>query len=254
MSTAIIIPARMASTRLPGKPLLDIAGRPMVIRVWERLRRIRGVQAVIIATPDAEIADAARAFGADAVMTSADHQSGTDRVAEAARRVRADVIVNVQGDEPLVDPAHVAAALKALRVRGAVMATLKGPLTTLDELNSHNVVKVVTDTRGRALYFSRSPIPSTFTGRYVLLPTGADDPVGRHIGLYAFTKRFLAAFTALARTPLERTESLEQLRALEHGFHIQVGHVARASLNVDSPEDLARVRALYRLRKAGGGS
>ena len=221
----------------------------MVIRVWERLRRVRGVGAIVIATPDQEIVDAARAHGAEAMMTSADHRSGTDRVAEAARRIRAEVIVNVQGDEPLVDPAHVAAVVKALCAPRAVMATLKGPLTTLDELNDPNVVKVVTDARGRARYFSRSPIPSTFPGRFVMLPTGPRDPVGRHLGIYAFRRPFLMKFAALPRTHLEQIESLEQLRALEHGYPIHVGHVARASINVDSPGDLARVRALWSRRK-----
>jgi 3-deoxy-manno-octulosonate cytidylyltransferase (CMP-KDO synthetase) len=254
MTATVIIPARMSSTRLPGKPLLDIAGRPMVIRVWERLRRMRGVDAVVIATPDDEVARAARAFGADAVMTSADCRTGTDRVAEAARKMHADVVVNVQGDEPLVEPAHVLAAIRALQSsNGAGMATLKGPLTTLDELNDHNVVKVVTDARGRALYFSRSPIPSVSSGRYVMLPTGPKDPVGRHVGIYAFKRRFLWAFAALPRTPLERAESLEQLRALEHGHEIRVGHVGHASTNVDSPEDLERVRAIYRSGRTGGG-
>jgi 3-deoxy-manno-octulosonate cytidylyltransferase (CMP-KDO synthetase) len=207
---------------------------------------MRGIRTVVIATPDREVADAARAFGADAVMTSARHASGTDRVAEAARGLHADIVVNVQGDEPLIDPAAVRKAIGTLTgKRGAVMSTLKAPITSLQEYNDHNVVKVVVDRSGRALYFTRSPIPSQSTGHYVMLPTGRGDPVGRHIGVYVFRSAFLRRFTALPRTPLEQAESLEQLRALEHGYAIHVAHVPVASLNVDSTEDLERVRRIY---------
>jgi 3-deoxy-manno-octulosonate cytidylyltransferase (CMP-KDO synthetase) len=241
MKIAIVIPARMSSTRLPGKPLLDIGGRPMVVRVWERLSRIPGVSTVVIATPDGEIAEAAERFGARHVITSASCRSGTDRVAEAAERMRADVIVNVQGDEPLVDPRHVTAAVGAVAGRrGAVMSTLRCPLSGSAEFTDPNAVKVLTDRAGRALYFSRSAVPFGMSAP-VRFPTGGGDPVGRHIGIYAFTKKFLLKFASLPRTPLEKLESLEQLRAMEHGHPIHTAFVTRAARGVDTMEDLIRV-------------
>ncbi len=230
-----IIPARMASTRFPGKPLADLQGKPVVRWVYERAAQARSISDVLVATPDQEIADVVSAFGGRAVMTSALHRSGTDRVAEAAQTTSADIVVNVQGDEPLISPDSIDRAVEPLVADPqAEMASL---MMRVDRVSAAdpNLVKVVVDRQGFALYFSRSLIPYDRDG-------GADAPVYGHIGLYAYRRDFLIRFAALEPTPLEKSESLEQLRAIEHGFRIRMMEVAERPLGVDTPEDLERVR------------
>lgn len=250
MGFRVVIPARYASTRLPGKPLVDIAGQPMIVRVAAAASRAR-TDGVWVATDDERIASAVRHHGFNAVMTRADHVSGTDRIAEVAEQLRwsdADIVVNVQGDEPLLDPALMEAVAAALSGDpGAAMATAAHPITEASDFFNPNVVKVVCDTRGRALYFSRAPIPwdrDRFAGTRETLP--ADLPAQRHIGLYAYRVGFLRRFGELAASPLERCESLEQLRALWHGYPIQVVSVdVPPAPGVDTAEDLERVRKLF---------
>jgi 3-deoxy-manno-octulosonate cytidylyltransferase (CMP-KDO synthetase) len=234
----VIIPARYESTRLPGKPLADLHGQPMIQRVYERAQRARGVARVLVATDDERIRAAVTAFGGDVVMTGRAHRTGTDRIAEVAESLDADVVVNVQGDLPLLDPALVDAAVAPLRAdAGLPMATIKTPIGERAELENPNVVKVVTDRDGYALYFSRSPLPHHRDG------AGAGAALGyKHIGLYAYRRDFLLSFARLAPTPLEEAEQLEQLRALEWGFRIKVAEVAAASIEVDTPRDLERAR------------
>lgn len=248
-----IIPARYASTRLPGKPLVEIAGRPMILHVVERARAVSSISRVIVATDDARVLNVVLAAGAEAVLTSPDHVSGTDRLAEVAAQLEAEIIVNVQGDEPLIAPATIESALAPLIADDSiVMATTCEPLASVADLLNPNVVKVVTDSAGFALYFSRSPIPfpraealahgspeAALRARPELL-----DHFARHTGLYVYRRDFLLKYAGWESTPLERTESLEQLRVLEHGYRIKVVKVAHRSCGVDTPEDLAQVRAL----------
>jgi 3-deoxy-manno-octulosonate cytidylyltransferase (CMP-KDO synthetase) len=244
VSFRIVIPARYASTRLPGKPLLTIAGRPMIEHVWRRAQGT-GATDVLIATDDARIEAAALGFGARVVMTAPEHPSGTDRLAEVAAREGwpADsVVVNVQGDEPLLPAANVdqVAALLAADPDAAI-ATLMTPLCDEHDFRDPNIVKVVSDRAGRALYFSRAPIPWPRDG----LATGIS-PIGwRHIGLYAYRVGALATLASLAPTPLELTERLEQLRALENGLKISIAAAVEVpGPGVDTPDDLARVGRL----------
>jgi 3-deoxy-manno-octulosonate cytidylyltransferase (CMP-KDO synthetase) len=238
-----IIPARYASTRLPGKALALLAGRPMICHVAERTRRARGFGDVIVATDDARIARAVAATGARVVMTRADHPSGTDRLAEVAASLDADVIINVQGDLPLLDPTmveHLAARLAA--EPSLPMATLVVPIRDETEWRSPHVVKVVAGRDGRALYFSRSPIPHDRDGR-----TRPGDVLGlRHIGLYGYRRDVLLRLAGLAPTPLEERERLEQLRALEHGIAIGIVEwtAAEPLIEVDTADDLERARAV----------
>ena len=253
-AAAVIIPARYASTRLPGKPLADIGGAPLIVRVYERARLIPGVEAVVVATDDRRIAEAIEAVGGSVVLTRSDHPSGTDRIAEAAAAVTADIIVNVQGDLPCLDPAMVTPLIELLRADTSLaMATLMTPILSRAECDDPNVVKVVTDRRGRALYFSRAAIPHG--GRWDGGESG-EAPRPRfmhHIGLYAYRRPFLAAFTRLAPTPLEQAERLEQLRALEHGYPIGVASWrGGAVIEVNTPEDLERARASFEDGIAGG--
>jgi len=235
MRTAVVIPARFASERLPGKPLADIHGKAMIVRVLERARAADGVYAVVVATDDEHIAAAVREAGGDVAMTPPDCPSGSDRCAHAARQLgELDIVVNVQGDEPLLDPAAIEELLGAFSDPTVEMATLARPLEE-GELDNPNVVKVVRNLRGDALYFSRAAIP--FRRGEAAAPRA-------HVGIYAFRAAFLQAFTKLAPTPLERTERLEQLRALEHGHAIRVLDTNYRSVGVDTPEDLERVRAL----------
>jgi 3-deoxy-manno-octulosonate cytidylyltransferase (CMP-KDO synthetase) len=246
----IVIPSRYASTRLPGKPLADIAGKPMVVRVAEAARRSKAC-GVWVATDDERIAAAVRQHGFEVVMTRADHVSGTDRIAEVADRLKwadADIVVNVQGDEPLLDPALIEAVAEALRGDpDAAMATAAHPVASVEDFFNPNVVKVVCDVRGRALYFSRAPIPwdrDRFAGERDVLPDSP--PALRHVGLYAYRVGFLRRFGQLDAAPLERCESLEQLRALSYGYPIQVVCIDHPPASgVDTPEDLERVRLLF---------
>lgn len=234
LSFAIVLPARYGSTRFPGKPLAVIAGRPLIEWVWRRATEVRGAACVVVATDDTRIADTVRGFGGEVVMTSGDHATGTDRVAEAARMLDTDVVVNLQGDEPLFDPAMVEEMVGRLAADPELdIVTASHPAGSGD-LDNPNAVKVVADLSGRALYFSRSPIPSG--GGKVL----------RHVGVYAFRSDALRRFASLARTPLEESERLEQLRALENGMRIGVIRVARATIGVDVPEDAKNVEMTIR--------
>lgn len=210
----------------------------MIQHVYERAAQARGVERVLVATDDARIRDAVDAFGGDVVMTRADHRTGTDRIAEVARTLDAEVIVNVQGDLPLLDPTMVGAAVAPLLAdAGLPMATISTPISSREEFQNPNVVKVVTDREGYALLFSRSPLPHHRDGA----PAGI---LGhKHIGLYVYRRDFLLSFAQLAPTPLEQAEQLEQLRALEWGFRIKVTSVEAASIEVDTPRDLERARA-----------
>jgi 3-deoxy-manno-octulosonate cytidylyltransferase (CMP-KDO synthetase) len=253
MTFIALVPARMASTRLPGKPLADIGGVPMVVRV-ARQAALAGARRVVVAADDERVIAACDAHGVEAVLTRADHASGSDRLAEACERLGVDgaeVVVNVQGDEPLIDPALIRQCAGLLETDAeAVVATAAHPILDAAEFANPNVVKVVLDARQRALYFSRAPLPwwrdASSPGRPAL-PEGAL----RHIGLYAYRAGYLRRFPSLAMAPLERLESLEQLRVLWHGGRIVVHVAAEAPpAGVDTPEDLARVRAEVAGRQA----
>jgi 3-deoxy-manno-octulosonate cytidylyltransferase (CMP-KDO synthetase) len=238
-----VIPARYAASRFPGKPLAPIAGVPLVRRVYDGARSAKRLAQVIVATEDARIADACRAFGAEVAMTSPDHPTGTDRIAEVAAGLDAEIIVNVQGDEPLIEGSVIDAAVDALAADPSVpMSTVVHPADP-DALDDPNRVKVVMDRAGRALYFSRSRIP------YVR--EGVSMRMWQHVGLYAYRRAFLLEFVRLAPTGLERAESLEQLRALENGHAIRVATIEGdwRSVPVDVPADVAVVEAV--LRKTG---
>jgi 3-deoxy-manno-octulosonate cytidylyltransferase (CMP-KDO synthetase) len=248
----VLIPARLASTRLPDKPLADIAGVPMVVRVAQRVEQ-SGAAQVVVATDSERIADACSRHGVRAVMTRADHPSGSDRLAEACELLgleQDDLVVNVQGDEPLIDPGLVDAVAALLEKRPqASMSTAAHPIASVEEFLNPNVVKTVLQSDGLALYFSRAPIPwwrDGFAGGITALPEPA--PL-RHIGIYAYRASFLRAFPRMAQVPVESCEALEQLRALWHGHRIAVHVTDHApGAGVDTPEDLERVRALF----AGG--
>jgi 3-deoxy-manno-octulosonate cytidylyltransferase (CMP-KDO synthetase) len=234
-----VIPARYASSRFPGKVLVPIAGKTMLQHVWERASEARYLTDLVIATDDERIRAAADAFRARVVMTLPDHRSGTDRVAEAASTSNASVIVNIQGDEPLIDPAAIdAAVLGLLDQEDAPMATLKKRIENAHEITDPNVVKVVADRAGDALYFSRSPIP------FVREAPG-ETAYFKHIGLYVYRRDFLLAYPDLPVGPLEHAERLEQLRALENGFKVRVIETEYDSLGVDTPQDWERVSALF---------
>ena len=231
-----VVPARYASSRFPGKALALIAGKTMLQHVWERASGARTLTRLMIATDDERILLAARSFGATVRMTRANHASGTDRTAEVAATDTAGIIVNIQGDEPLIDPEAIDRAVTGLLESGdAPMGTLKKRIDDPRELHDQNVVKVVTDLGGNAIYFSRSAIPCARSGEAVHY---------KHIGLYVYRKAFLLGYSNLPVGPLEETEKLEQLRALENGFKIRVVETGYESLGVDTPEDLERVSAL----------
>jgi 3-deoxy-manno-octulosonate cytidylyltransferase (CMP-KDO synthetase) len=236
---AVVIPARYASTRLPAKPLYPIAGKPLVQHVWERCARAKGIEKVIVATDDRRIGDAAAAFGAEVAMTSLKHRSGTDRVAEVAKKLRGfSHIINVQGDEPLVDPGIVSKLAAALTGdRKIEMVTSASVFTPDDDLTNPNMVKVVLDREGNGLYFSRSPIP------YVR-NDGLRPRFYRHQGIYGYSTKFLLQFVQWKPGILEQAESLEQLRALENGAKIRVLLAKNAAVSVDTPEDVAAVERL----------
>ncbi len=245
-----LIPARYASSRLPGKPLADIGGKPMVVRVAERAAAA-GAERVAVATDDERVRAAVAAHGIAVCMTRADHATGTDRLSEAAAALGlADdaIVVNVQGDEPLLEPALIRAMAETLARRpDAAIATACHPITEPSEVFSPNVVKVVLDARGDAMYFSRAPIPwarDAYAQSRERVPAGL--PVYRHYGLYAYRVAFLRAYPGLAPAPVETFEALEQLRALWHGYRIAVVITdGTPAPGVDTPADLARVRALY---------
>lgn len=224
-----VIPARYASTRLPGKPLLAETGKLLIQHVVEQVRRCSRIDRILVATDDERIARAVRGFGGEAVMTSPHHPTGTDRIAEAVREVECAKVINVQGDEPEVEPEHLEMLIDLLD--GAEMATLAAPFEDPQDALLSSRVKVVIDRHHYALYFSRSRIPYA---------NGQASPALLHLGLYGYSKAFLLRYVTLDRTPLEQAERLEQLRALEHGYKIRVGVVRKASRGgIDTPEDYA---------------
>lgn len=254
--TVIVIPARYGSTRLPGKALLPIGGEPMVVRVWRKCRLAKDVDRVLVATDDERIRDAIRGAGGDAVMTSASHNSGTDRVAEAVKDMKCDAVVNVQGDEPFIEPGAITKAVDLLRRENAPPAgTLACPVRTIEDLVDPSVVKVVIGQGGDALYFSRLPVPYRSelweSGRRGWVPSAkalaGGDLAGyyRHVGVYAFRPRFLQEYSAMEPTPAEEEEKLEQLRILERGERIGVAVTGYCGYGVDTEEGLevARRRA-----------
>ena len=243
MKAICVIPARYSSTRLPGKPLKDICGKPMICRVFERASRAASVAEVIVATDDERIFQAVEKNSGRAMMTRTDHKTGTDRLAEvAAKFPDADVVVNVQGDEPLIEPSLIDELVAEFaRDDKLQMATVATELTAADEMQNPNNVKVVVDRNGNALYFSRSLIP---------FPRNAGkSPVYKHIGIYAYRRQFLIDYAAMEPTPLEQAESLEQLRALENGFKIRVIKSSCRFIGVDTAEDLQLVNEIYREEK-----
>lgn len=241
----IVIPARFGSTRFPGKALADLEGRPLIVRVAEKAAEISGADEIIVATDDSRIFEAVSSAGFTCEMT-ADHPTGTDRIGEVATRHQADIILNLQGDEPLLDPRDVDRLITAMVEEPEIdMATCAHEFTAEAEWNDANQVKVVCDVNGRALYFSRAPIPGTFPGKQRRAFEGSL----RHVGIYAFRRAALERFLRLERTPLEIAEGLEQLRALENGMRIKVVEIAGAPVGVDTPEDLELVRILWRQGK-----
>jgi 3-deoxy-manno-octulosonate cytidylyltransferase (CMP-KDO synthetase) len=236
----VVIPARYGSTRLPGKPLVSLNGQPMIQRVYARAKSARRVDRVIVATDDDRIVKAVTSFGGEARMTRADHRTGTERVAEVAAHVEGDVFVNVQGDEPLLDPVAVDTAVAALlEDPGAAVATVATPIKVPGDIMDPNVVKVVLDFDDNALYFSRAPIPwvrdtgNTIQVRHL-----------KHLGLYVFQREALLEYPTLPQGELERIEQLEQLRWMENGTKIRVAEVEHDAISVDVPEDVARVEKL----------
>ena len=240
MKAVIVIPARWAATRFPGKPLAPIAGVSLIQRVYERAVESRRAAAVYVATDDARIFEHVRGFGGNAVRPEGDFATGTDRISAAVRLLDAnyDQVVNVQGDEPLIDMRSVDRVIQVLQSDRVDMATLSCPIGSDEEFESRDVVKVVTDLRGDALYFSRSPIPH-----------GSREHARRHVGLYGYQTDVLHRFARMEPSALERAESLEQLRALQNGLKIRVLHTEKPHLGVDRPEDVLRVEAeLEKLR------
>ncbi len=245
MRCAIVIPARYGSTRLPGKPLLKSTGKYLIQHVYEQACQAKQASEVIVATDDSRIVAAVKSFGGRVVVTRRDHPSGTDRVAEVARGLDVDIVVNLQGDEPLIDPAALDRLPELLiQDRDAQLATLAAPLQSLDEYRNPNVVKVVCDRQGRALYFSRSPIPMTRDGEPDL--TLNSQLFLQHLGLYAYRRQALLELAALPPAPLEQAEKLEQLRVLAMGWKIQVGIVAHSGCGVDTLEDYRAFVARHR--------
>ncbi len=244
-----VIPARYGSSRFEGKPLADILGKPMIQYVYEGVRQSKLIDEVIVATDDQRILEAVKAFGGKAIMTSPNHFTGTDRVAEVARKLKSEIVVNVQGDEPLIKGTFIDKAIRPLLTDDNLqMSTLMTRIEEVrDWLNPH-IVKVVVDQKNFALYFSRSPIPfprDLQIGRLESNPFGTNRPlpkrVFKHIGVYVLRRQFLLHFTKMKPTPLEKLERLEQLRALENGYRIKVNPVNYEPLSVDTPEDLQKV-------------
>jgi len=241
LTVTAIIPARYQSTRLPGKPLLDIAGLPMIVRVYNQVRLTPGLDAVLVATDDARVHNAILSHGGQSRMTSDTHRSGTDRLAEVARALDADLIVNVQGDEPLVEPAMIAEAIAPFASDPSLeMSTVCRRLDDEHEFHNPHLVKAVVGLDGFAMYFSRAPVPYHRASANQVVPACAF----KHIGLYVYRRECLLRLAALPQSPLEVAESLEQLRALEHGIRIKAVETRYDSIGVDTPEDLERVRGL----------
>jgi len=248
LKVTVIIPARYASTRFEGKPLAMLLGKPMIQHVFERSLEAKAVDRVIVATDDDRIFDAVKSFGGEAVMTSASHACGTDRLAEVAAGLDSDLIVNVQGDEPLIYPQMIESAVDALiDAPLASMSTLKYKITDVVDINSPSVVKVVVDRDDFALYFSRHAVPFNRDGVNKDGVGGSDMPVYyKHVGLYVYRRNFLMKFAKMESTPLERAEKLEQLRALENGFRIKVVTTEYDTIGVDEPQDLIKAEEILK--------
>lgn len=238
-----VIPARYASLRFPGKPLAILDGKPIIEHVVNRANEAKMIDRVIVATDDERIERAVSDLGGEVVMTSPDHPTGTDRIGEAVSNIDCEIVVNVQGDEPVIDPRAIDAAVKPLiDDRILIMSTLSVDIVDMKELTSPNVVKVITDRDGFALYFSRSPIPASRNGKYEL----KGGLYKKHVGLYVFRKDFLMTYIELPTTPLEEAEKLEQLRALENGYRIKVISTSYDSIGVDTPDDLERLNKILK--------
>jgi 3-deoxy-manno-octulosonate cytidylyltransferase (CMP-KDO synthetase) len=235
---AVIIPARFTSSRFPGKPLASISGKPMLQWVWEGAGKARLVDRWIVATDDERIRKAAAKFGAEAIMTSSHHGTGTERAAEVARALKHPVIVNVQGDEPLVSGEMIDRLVETLQDKTEKMVSLMSRISDLEFIDDPHVVKVITDRQGRALYFSRSP-----------LPYRPDDFFYHHIGIYGYQREFLLQYPSLPASRLERVEKLEQLRALENGLQIKMIEISHPGLRVDTPQDIIKVEEYIRARE-----
>jgi len=249
MNVVVIIPSRYASSRLEGKPLLSIAGKPMIQRVYESALKAQLVNQVIVATDDRRISETVAGFGGKAELTSTHHLSGTDRIAEVAADLPCDIVVNLQGDEPLMEPQLIDEAVTLLMEKQDIyMASAKSAIMQQEDLMNPNVVKVVTDCNDYALYFSRSPIPYCSTRE-----EGTANSMGfKHIGLYVYRKDFLIKFVSLPPSSLEKQERLEQLRALENGYRIKLVHTEYDAIGVDTKEDLERVRKRLKYIAADG--
>ncbi len=238
-----IIPARYEATRFPGKPLFPIAGKPLIRHVYERCVKAKNLESVIVATDDERIFTAVEGFGGRVVMTRADHQNGTDRLAEVAHGLDCDIIVNVQGDEPLMDPMLIDTAVERFgSIPDFRFGSAMTPIETEEDVQNPNVVKVVVGQNNQALYFSRYPVP--YRRKLTTLP------VYQHIGFYVYSRTFVIEYSKMAQTPLEQTESLEQLRALENGIRIDMIETKYRGIGVDAPEDVARIE--WELKRIGG--
>jgi len=256
MKVAAIIPARYGSTRFEGKPLADILGKPMIQWVYEGVCQSKLIDKVIVATDDQRIMEAVEQFGGEAVMTSPAHATGSDRVAEVARKLKAEIIVNVQGDEPLLKGSTIDKAIRPLLKDPAIpLSTLMTRIVEVRDWINPNVVKIVADQKGFALYFSRSPLPfprDLNVERLLTSPSREKSPlphrVYKHIGVYAYRRDFLLQYSKMKHTPLEKLEKLEQLRALENGFPIKITPVDYEPVSVDTPEDLEKVIAFLSTR------
>ncbi len=260
MRVVAVIPARWQSTRFKGKVLADINGKPMIQHVWEKVKRAHSVDDIIVAVDKDKVQKAVESFGGKAVFTSPEQPSGTDRIAEVINGIDADVVINIQADEPLVHPLMIDELAQVFEYeKSAQMATLIKRIHHKDDIMNPNVVKVVVDRKGYALYFSRSPIPYIRSGGTALhvSPESMQDISElyfKHIGMYAYTKEFLFTFTNLPKSTLEGEECLEQLRALEHGYRIKTIETRYETVGVDTPDDLERVKEILRQTEAAHSS
>ena len=261
MSVVAIIPARYGSTRLPGKPLVDIGGKPMIQHVYESVLKAPGLERVLVATDDRRIEQAVKSFSGEVMMTSRRHTSGTDRLAEVARKIKSDWLVNVQGDLPFIQAETIARAVGPMRRNPSIpMGTVCTPIYHAEDWHNPTIVKVLTDRAGFALYFSRAPIP--YARQSTLDPSGEKTTLRpgrrlwgyRHLGLYVYKRDFLLRYARLRPTVLERIESLEQLRALENGYRIFVAQVDEQSIEVDTPADLKEAARYLKCARSERGA
>ena len=241
MKTVVVIPARLESSRLPNKVLLDVNGKSLIQRVWERVKSAKKIDEIYIATDNQKIVKVVNSFGGNAILTSTKHQSGTDRIAEAVENIDTDLVINVQGDEPLIDPNLIDSFVELFKNDYEVyFASAMHRIGTLEDLDNPNVVKVISDLKNNAIYFSRSRIPFSRDGEISV------ENYFQHIGIYAYKKDFLLRYSQLPQTYFEKIEKLEQLRAIENGFKIRMVETDYRSVGVDTLEDLERVRGLIK--------